>query len=472
MKLSVLITTYNRCDSLLLLLQDIVKYRCDHDIHLYIFDDCSTDSYNKVNEYIRKNFTNVFYFRNQSNGGKAKYWQAIDFMFNKIKSTTFDYVFQLPDDVRLTNDFFKIAIKTYEGIHDTKKICLNLLNDYSRYSKSMWTSFQSVKTGNVWRTGWIDLCYIAPRRFFEFLNWSIIPESQQWLLNKNRSTGVGKYISEQIVRKGLYFYQVDRSLLIHDHHSSKLHPDHREEVPLISNHSTEKIIAGMATFAGREKNLLEAVSSIIGQVDELNVYCNNMSRIPGFLRNKKINVFESRKEAGDIGDIGKFYAVERANGYFFSLDDDIIYPHDYVNTSIYNIERYRRKHVITYHGRIFNNLPVTTYYRGASFSIACLNEQIKDTQLHVGGTGVMCYNTQTLKVKLESFKLTNMSDVWMAKICHEKNIPITSCRHSRNWLKNASPSIEKTIYGNLSRNDENQTQIINKLKFLPIKITA
>ena len=93
-----------------------------------------------------------------------------------------------------------------------------------------------------------------------------------------------------------------------------------------------KVVVGMATMPGREQLVIKAVESLKPQCDHIHVYDNG-------------------KEEVDLTDNGKFRFLELYTEpvYYFSCDDDFIYPKDYVSRSIKAIER--RKSIITYHGR-------------------------------------------------------------------------------------------------------------------------
>jgi hypothetical protein len=45
------------------------------------------------------------------NHGKSEYWRRVDFAYKKFKDISYDYFFQLPDDIMLTDGFFDSAIE-------------------------------------------------------------------------------------------------------------------------------------------------------------------------------------------------------------------------------------------------------------------------------------------------------------------------------------------------------------------------
>lgn len=224
----------------------------------------------------------------------------------------------------------------------------------------------------------------------------------------------------------------------------------------------DKITASIASMPTRIYSLKETVISIINQVDQILVYLNNYETIPYYLENPKIKVVLSKFAFRDLGDAGKFFGASGVNGYHFTMDDDIIYPHDYVKKTIEAIEKYNRKSIVSYHGRIFDKKPVKSYYKDAKRQLSFLKTVYHDEIIDVPGTGVMAYHTDTIKFNLMDFETTNMADIWAAKKAKQNKIPITILSHTRNWLKESKLSdINQSIYKSVSHNDSFQTEILN-----------
>jgi len=76
--------------------------------------------------------------------------------------------------------------------------------------------------------------------------------------------------------------------------------------------------ANIATLPEREKQLIKTVESLYNQVDKINIYLNNYTKIPDWCLDVKIRT----RMTANVGDQGKFMFNER--GYYFSCDDDII----------------------------------------------------------------------------------------------------------------------------------------------------
>jgi len=446
---------------LLQLLADIDKQKGAHAITVNIINDRSGKDYTSVVSYLKGIKTFRYSFAETTDHcGKAQYWILVDFLF-KLQKTKFDYLIQIPDDIRLTPKFFDTAIGFWEGITDKRKACLNLLNDYGREGKNVWTGTKIKDMGSVLETGWVDMCYIAGKMFLDALDYKVTPVSQVWTASENHSSGVGMQISLRLRDKGMHIYQVKKSLVIHGPHQSVMHPNHRQQFPIISNHISDRITASMATMPERMNACEQVVASILPQVNELQIYLNSFDFIPEFLKNEKIKLFKSHQHAGDIGDVGKFYDASRISGYHFTIDDDIIYPADYCSQMIACIEQYKRECIVTIHGRMFKTMPVDSYYHNNAEVYHCAKGQQKDFYIHIPGTGVMAYHTDTIRFNVDMFQTSNMADIWTAVAAQANGVPVLAMKHLTGWIKLAKIDESRSIYSSCNKNDKVQTEIVN-----------
>lgn len=95
-------------------------------------------------------------------------------------------------------------------------------------------------------------------------------------------------------------------------------------------------IANVATFPGRKAICADAVRSIASQVEQVNVVLNEYAFVPSELRGIRNAhfIFPPR----DLKDVGKFYPTIAADDDVFLIDDDILYPPDYVARMTYFME--------------------------------------------------------------------------------------------------------------------------------------
>jgi hypothetical protein len=88
------------------------------------------------------------------------------------------------------------------------------------------------------------------------------------------------------------------------------------------------IRAHMASFPPRRDLMLRNIGAILGQVDRLFLVLNQFDRVPDeILGNERIVAVIPEE---DLMDVGKFYFRPDPEDLVFTVDDDLVYPADYV----------------------------------------------------------------------------------------------------------------------------------------------
>ena len=192
----------------------------------------------------------------------------------------------------------------------------------------------------------------------------------------------------------------------------------------------------MASIMGREELLILAINSLLPQVDKIYVGLNNYPEIPERLRSLR-NV-ECVILDNSLGDGAKFYSIKDIDdAMYFSCDDDLAYPSGYCDYMESKVRQYNS--IISLHGRRFDRRPIVSYRKSFSLNYHCLHTYHEDVQLHVGGTGVMAFDTNRFKPDISQFKEKNMCDIWVAKQASEQGIPIMGVAHKNTYLRYLNP---------------------------------
>lgn len=197
-----------------------------------------------------------------------------------------------------------------------------------------------------------------------------------------------------------------------------------------------KIIASMASVPGRNECLKNTILSLYHQVDEVRVFLNNYDEVPSFLLSLDKVKVESSKIWGDQGDSGKFFwADDETPGYRFTCDDDIVYPPDYVNRMITNLQHYNDRVVVGGHG-IMLKQPVTDYYGQSQRKVYHFKNSVSgEFSCHILGTGVLAYKQGSIVISKKDFMYRNMADVWLAKLLQEQSVPMVRVATPNNWVR-------------------------------------
>lgn len=182
----------------------------------------------------------------------------------------------------------------------------------------------------------------------------------------------------------------------------------------------------------REKLLKKTIESLRPQLsdeDKIWVGLNKYQHKPEFLNEGEYKFFDN-----STGDAVKFYNAEKIIGWVLTCDDDLIYPKEYIAEMCF--KTYKHQSITTLHGKVYREPykfnPATETYR-------CLGRVEKDVLVDVGGTGVMCYHTNLIKVRYDAFKQANMADIWMAKLAKEQGTAIYCVAHKEDYLKYQEP---------------------------------
>lgn len=92
------------------------------------------------------------------------------------------------------------------------------------------------------------------------------------------------------------------------------------------------IIANLATYPPRQEFLPTVLDRIVPQVDRINLVLNEYVNIPPQMK-RYDNVIPILPDH-DTKDAGKFYPDASGADYVFFIDDDILYPSDFVSRSV------------------------------------------------------------------------------------------------------------------------------------------
>ena len=197
-----LITTYNRQESCQRLVDSLQGLG-----DIVVLGDCV--------DYI---ITGCTFFNLKQHNGKYFYWQTVQTLFS-LRGKHKYYV-MIPDDWMPFDGFLNRAIATWEGISDKKKVCLNILCPGTEGLRN-WTGFPAKDMGNVFKTQWVDMCFICEDLFFRALGG--LPST----IRSFKSSGVGAYISRKLHKHGFNMYMVKEVLFepTKDHSLTQMHDE-------------------------------------------------------------------------------------------------------------------------------------------------------------------------------------------------------------------------------------------------------
>jgi len=194
-----------------------------------------------------------------------------------------------------------------------------------------------------------------------------------------------------------------------------------------------KVIVGIASIPQRVKELGIVVERVSDQCDKVVVALNSYTEIPSYMA-KFSNVECHLTDNMLYGDAGKFLTVSSQNGYYISLDDDLLVPHTFCKDIIKGIDLYDG--CVSFHGKVYN--PFKTFKKPTKV-YPCLRELDSDKRINFIGSGCAGFHTDRLKLSVEMFKLRNMADVFLSQQCHLQGVQMIALAHKRDYFTYLSP---------------------------------
>lgn len=219
--------------------------------------------------------------------------------------------------------------------------------------------------------------------------------------------------------------------------------------------------ANIATQPSRINVLSKMIDSVYDQFDVIRVYLNEFDSVPEFLNREKITAWQGI--GMDLTDNGKFFGmggrrftlVNVEPEYYFTLDDDIIYPPDYVEKTVENIDKFGC--IITYHGRLLRGKGLR-YYKDHEF-FSCVWESKEDFEIDVCGTGVTAFRTDYFcPNNLALHEHQRMSDIIFSLEAAKQGKTIGYCKKAAHWIKPLE--VNESIYSHFTKN---RNDVQNKL---------
>lgn len=373
--------------------------------------------------------------------GKRNFWKRYNQVIDICLKSRFDTYLILPDDVK------NLDLKTIERIasrHSKERFTCNVIND-GRTSCWGGRKFRpEIKRQGEYEfieVNFFDCGGITNRETLQALT-PLIAFSDKWHRVRT-SSGVGFQITKQLRILKAKMYTSSPSLCYHGDHDSVMHPEERKKNPLISHPRMKKIVA-IATMEGREKFLLNTIQSLAGQVDEIRIYKNH-------------------KEEIDYTDNAKFFFLKdyKEPVYYFTCDDDIIYPSTYIQDMIEGIEKH--KCIVTHHGRLLSKANVS-YYRGGHKCYRCTGLVNRSEFISVAGTGVTGFRTDYFNpTELYKAEHQKMSDIVFSLEAAKQDKKIRVLTHQKGYIVAQPVPTKDTIFGQHRANDSIQSALANEI---------
>ena len=194
-------------------------------------------------------------------------------------------------------------------------------------------------------------------------------------------------------------------------------------------------VGTMASFPGRDSVIPFTLASIIPQLDRLFLFLNNYKEVPSYIKDVDPDGKVVPILSGDIdlSALGKTFALDLFHDCtVFSLDDDLFYPHNYVERMRGLLDSVDGTAVIAAHGSILK-WPLQHYYeRERKFSFDKPLWEVRFCTL--AGSGHLAFRSGVLRPSFWDFFPLIMVDLQYGILARQRGLPILAIPRGRHWL--------------------------------------
>lgn len=193
-------------------------------------------------------------------------------------------------------------------------------------------------------------------------------------------------------------------------------------------------VAVMATFSPRFANLPRVVRSLAPQVDALLIYVNDApERFPDLSEWSNVHIFFAKNWAGDLSANGKMHHLDFLhNCYVFSVDDDFLFPPDYVARLTDLLDHCQRRCCLAVHGSIFP--PKVRWYYERTRTFGSQQSLRRHQLVTLAGSGTFAFHQSTLPVRFDDFRAQVMVDLILSREARRNGLPIFAIARPERWL--------------------------------------
>ena len=196
-----------------------------------------------------------------------------------------------------------------------------------------------------------------------------------------------------------------------------------------------KCIGSMASHPGRRKTLGDVVRAIAPQLDVLYIYLNEYDRIPEELGHH-VNVVPllGYQDRGDLSAAGKMIFLTReTSGQAFVLDDDVIYPPDYVDTMLAVHASLGGNVGVCVHGSVIPDSASWYYERSVIYDVETNLTDV--AAVNLVGSGTFSYLIEEGRLDFDQFLGPVQVDLTISKSFLASGMPLAACPRSKGWLQ-------------------------------------
>jgi hypothetical protein len=222
-------------------------------------------------------------------------------------------------------------------------------------------------------------------------------------------------------------------------------------------------VAAIATMASRVETFQKVLPVIHAQVDHVFIYLDGYSVSPSFLANFDRVTVRRAEDLGDLHNNSRYLCLQDISTptVVVMVDDDIIYPPDYVNRLVNVLQQLEGKAIVGVHGRIFT--PPHQSYARHTHCIHFAHQLGQACHVHELGTGTCAFISSNFGVDPREWGRSDMDDIDVAIEAQRRGLPRIAVARAAGWLKACAEPQPDSLWARTLIDDSEQSRRMRTL---------
>lgn len=222
-------------------------------------------------------------------------------------------------------------------------------------------------------------------------------------------------------------------------------------------------VATIATMPSRAETFQKVLPVIHAQVEHVFVYLDGHGRPPAFLEHFDRVTVHRAEDLGDLHSDSRFLCLQHltAPTVVVIVDDDIIYPQDYVDRLVEVLQRFDGQAIVGVHGRIFAP-PHKSYVKNA-FCYHFANQLPQSLHVHELGTGTSAFVSSRFAVNPREWERHDMADIVVAVEAQRRGVARIAVARPAGWLKPWEEYQRDSLWSKTLIDDSEQSRLMRAL---------
>ncbi|MFY9656175.1 MAG: hypothetical protein WAK01_06265, partial [Methylocystis sp.] len=176
----------------------------------------------------------------------------------------------------------------------------------------------------------------------------------------------------------------------------------------------------------------------------------------------KLKVYLSQ-ERGDLHTSGKFLCINSLDvpSIISFIDDDIVYPHDYISTLVKHLGALSSEAIIGVHGRKFKP-PYASYVDDVE-SYHFAQALMSNTEVDELGTGACAFLSNPMKFDVRKWVYTDACDIQLALEAQKRGIRRVCIKRPRGWLSPLAEDQPESCWTKTKADPSRQNSLMRSL---------